>query len=187
MNIFIIIMLFFATLGLLDMILGGKLGYAPDFERGLTTMGGLSLSVVGLFAICVSFVQNHAEAIAAGTAGLPFDPSLIRPMTKSIQASDLGLTPNDDGKAIRLMLPPLTEERRKDLAKQVSVRLEEARVAIRNVRRDIIKDLKDAEKEKLITEDDRKKGEEKIQKLTDTWTAKVDEVGKKKEKEIMEV
>ena len=112
----------------------------------------------------------------------PFDPTLIRAMSKSIQASDLGLTPSDDGKAIRLMLPPLTEDRRKDLAKQ-----EEARVAIRNVRRDIIKDLKDAEKEKLITEDERKKGEEKIQKLTDTWTAKVDEVGKKKEKEIMEV
>ena len=117
----------------------------------------------------------------------PFDPTLIRPMSKAIQASDLGLTPNDDGKAIRLMLPPLTEDRRKELAKQVSTRLEESRVAIRNVRRDIIKDLKDAEKEKLITEDERKKGEEKIQKLTDTWTAKVDEVGKKKEKEIMEV
>ena len=117
----------------------------------------------------------------------PFDPSLIRAMTKSIQSSDLGLTPNDDGKAIRLMLPPLTEDRRKDLVKQVSSRLEESRVAIRNVRRDIIKDLKDAEKEKLITEDERKKGEEKIQKLTDNWTAKVDEVGKKKEKEIMEV
>ena len=117
----------------------------------------------------------------------PFDPTLIRAMSKAIQASDLGLTPSDDGKAIRLMLPPLTEERRKDLAKQVSTRLEESRVAIRNVRRDIIKDLKDAEKEKLITEDERKKGEEKIQKLTDTWTAKVDEVGKKKEKEIMEV
>ena len=117
----------------------------------------------------------------------PFDPTLIRAMSKAIQASDLGLTPSDDGNAIRLMLPPLTEDRRKDLAKQVSNRLEESRVAIRNVRRDIMKDLKDAEKEKLITEDDRKKGEEKIQKLTDTWTAKVEEVGKKKEKEIMEV
>ncbi len=117
----------------------------------------------------------------------PFDPTLIRAMSKAIQASDLGLTPSDDGKAIRLMLPPLTEERRKDLAKQVSNRLEESRVAIRNVRRDIMKDLKDAEKEKLITEDERKKGEEKIQKLTDTWTDMVEEVGKKKEKEIMEV
>lgn len=117
----------------------------------------------------------------------PFDPSMIKAMSKAIQASTLGLTPNDDGKCIRLMLPPLTEDRRKDLVKQVSGRLEEARVAIRNIRRDIIKDLKDAEKEKLITEDDRKKGEEKIQKLTDQWTSQVDEVGKKKEKEIMEV
>ncbi len=117
----------------------------------------------------------------------PYDPTLVRPMTKSIQASDLGLTPSDDGKTIRLMLPPLTEERRKELAKQVKGRLEESRVAIRNVRRDIVKDLKDAEKEKLITEDDRKKGEEKAQKLTGTWTAKVDEVGAKKEKEIMEI
>ena len=105
----------------------------------------------------------------------------------TVKLNGVKLTPNDDGKAIRLMLPPLTEDRRKELAKQVSNRLEESRVAIRNVRRDIIKDLKDAEKEKLITEDERKKGEEKIQKLTDTWTAKVDEVGKKKEKEIMEV
>ncbi len=117
----------------------------------------------------------------------PYDPTLVRPMTKSIQASDLGLTPSDDGKTIRLMLPPLTEERRKELAKQVKGRLEESRVAIRNVRRDIVKDLKDAEKEKLITEDDRKKGEDKAQKLTGTWTAKVDEVGAKKEKEIMEI
>ena len=117
----------------------------------------------------------------------PYEPSLVRPMTKAIQASDLGLTPSDDGKTIRLMLPPLTEERRKDLVKQLNGRLEEARVSIRNVRRDIMKDLKDAEKEKLITEDDRKKGEDKIQKLTDTWTAKVEEVGKKKEQEIMQI
>ena len=117
----------------------------------------------------------------------PFDPSLIRPMSKAIQASDLGLTPNDDGKAIRLMLPPLTEDRRKELAKQVSNRLEESRVAIRNVRRDIIKDLKDAEKEKLITEDERKKGEEKIQKLTDDYVKMLDAACAEKEKEILTV
>lgn len=117
----------------------------------------------------------------------PFEPSLVRAMTKSIQASDIGLTPSDDGKTIRLMLPPLTEERRKELVKQVSNRLEESRIAIRNIRRDIIKDVKDEEKEKLITEDDRKKAEEKIQKITDQWVAQVDVVGKKKEKEIMEV
>lgn len=117
----------------------------------------------------------------------PFEPSLIKAMTKSIQASTLGLTPNDDGKAIRLMLPPLTEDRRKELSKQVSARAEEARVAIRNIRRDINKDIKDSEKEKLISEDELKKGEERIQKLTDQWMTQVDEVAKKKEKEIMEV
>lgn len=132
-------------------------------------------------------VANIAVPDARTIMIRPYEPSLVRPMTKAIQASDLGLTPSDDGKTIRLMLPPLTEERRKDLVKQLSGRLEEARVSIRNVRRDIIKDLKDFEKEKLITEDERKKGEEKIQKLTDTWTDKVDEVGKKKEQEIMQI
>ncbi len=117
----------------------------------------------------------------------PFESSLLKAMEKAIQTSDLGLTPSNDGKAIRLTLPPLTEERRKDLMKIVSNRLEDARVSVRNVRRDVIKDLKDGEKEKLISEDEKKKGEDKIQKLTDQWILKVDEIGKHKEKEIMEV
>jgi len=117
----------------------------------------------------------------------PFESSLIKAMEKSIQASELGLTPSNDGKSIRLMLPPLTEERRRDLMKVVNNRLEEARVAIRNIRRDVIKDIKDFEKEKMISEDDRKKGEEKIQKLIDQYIAQIDEVGRHKEKEIMEV
>lgn len=117
----------------------------------------------------------------------PFDPSLIRDMSKAIQASDLGLTPSDDGKAIRLMLPPLTEERRKELAKVTSNRVEEARVAVRNIRRDVNRDLKDGEKEKLFSEDERKKGEDRIQKVTEEYISKLEEVGKRKEKEIMEV
>jgi len=117
----------------------------------------------------------------------PFESSLIKAMEKSIQASELGLTPSNDGKSIRLMLPPLTEERRRDLMKVVNNRLEDARVAIRNIRRDVIKDIKDFEKEKMISEDDRKKGEEKIQKLIDQYIAQIDEVGRHKEKEIMEV
>lgn len=117
----------------------------------------------------------------------PFEASLLKAMEKSIQSSDLGLTPSNDGKSIRLMLPPLTEDRRKELMKIVSSRLEDARISIRNVRRDVIKDLKDSEKEKLISEDEKKKGEDKIQKLTDQWITQVDEVGKHKEKEIMEV
>jgi len=112
---------------------------------------------------------------------------LIRPMEKAIQASELGLTPSDDGKSIRLMLPPLTEDRRRDLMKLVNNRLEETRVAIRNIRRDTIKELKDLEKAKEISEDELKKAEEKIQKLTDQWITQVDEIGKRKEAEIMEV
>ena len=117
----------------------------------------------------------------------PFDPTSLKTIEKSILASDLGLTPNNDGKAIRLNLPPLNEDRRRDLVKVVHGRLEEARVAIRNVRRDIIKDLKEFEKEKMISEDDLKLGEEEIQKLTDHMISEVDAIGNKKEKEIMEV
>ena len=94
MNIFILIMVFFAALGLLDMILGGKMGLSKQFEKGLTTMGGLALSVVGFYAICVSFVQNNAEAIAAKTAFLPFDPSLIIGCILAPDMGALGMTLN---------------------------------------------------------------------------------------------
>lgn len=117
----------------------------------------------------------------------PFDPSTLKTIEKAILASDLGLTPNNDGKTIRLVLPPLTEERRRDLVKVVHSRLEEARVAIRNVRRDLVKDLRDFEHEKMISEDDLKKGEEELQKLTDKMMLQVDQVGDRKQKEIMEV
>jgi ribosome recycling factor len=117
----------------------------------------------------------------------PFDATTLREIEKAIQASDLGLTPNSDGKAIHLNLPPLTEDRRRDLVKMVHVRLEEARVAIRNIRRDSHNDLRDFEKEKLISEDDLKTGEESLQKLTDKFIEDVAELGKKKETEIMEV
>ncbi len=116
----------------------------------------------------------------------PFDPSTLKAVEKGIIASNLGLTPNNDGKSIRLNLPPLTEERRRDLVKMVSGRLEEAKVAVRNIRRDIIKDLRDFEKEKMISEDDLKKGEEDLQKLTEKFTAEIDQIGVRKEKEIME-
>ncbi len=117
----------------------------------------------------------------------PFDGSTLKDIEKAIQASDLGLTPNSDGKVIHLNLPPLTEDRRHDLAKQVHARLEETRVAIRNIRRDSHNDMRDFEKEKLISEDDLKSGEEELQKLTDKFIDEVGELGKKKELEIMEV
>jgi ribosome recycling factor len=106
---------------------------------------------------------------------------------KAILASELGLTPNNDGKVIRLNLPPLTEERRRDLVKFVHGRLEESRISIRNIRRDQMKDMKDFEKEKMISEDDLKLGEEELQKLTDKYIGEIDKAGERKEKEIMEV
>jgi len=117
----------------------------------------------------------------------PFDPTTLKAIERGIIVSNLGLTPNNDGKTIRLNLPPLTEERRRDLVKLVSHRLEEAKVATRNIRRDIIKELREYEKEKLISEDDLKKAEEELQKLTDHMVGEIENIGYKKEKEIMEV
>lgn len=117
----------------------------------------------------------------------PFDAATLKTIERGILASDLGLTPNNDGKQIRLNLPPLTEERRRDLVKLVHNRLEEARVAVRNVRRDMIKDLREFEQEKMISEDELKKGEEELQKITDHFIQEINQVGEKKEKEILEV
>lgn len=117
----------------------------------------------------------------------PFDPGSLKDIERAIQTSDLGLTPSNDGKLIRLSLPQLTEERRKELVKVVNTRREEAHVAIRNIRRDAIKDLRDFKEEKLISEDDLKRGEEEVQKLTDEIIKEIDVMGANKEKEVMEV
>ncbi len=117
----------------------------------------------------------------------PFDISSIKEIERAIQASDLGLTPNSDGKTIRLNLPPLTEERRKELVRVVQGRVEEARIAVRNIRRDAIKDMREFENEKLISENDLKRGEDDTQKITDEYIEKINEICESKEKEVMEV
>jgi ribosome recycling factor len=117
----------------------------------------------------------------------PFDKATLKAVERAILASDLGLTPNNDGQAIRLNLPILTEERRRDLVKVVNHRIEDSRVAVRNVRRDGMKELKEFENEKLISEDERKRGEEDLQKMVDKVITEIDAVGKRKEQEIMEV
>lgn len=117
----------------------------------------------------------------------PFDPASLKDIERGILASDLGLTPNNDGKTIHLNLPPLTEERRIELVRVVNGRLEDARVAVRNVRRDLIRDLREFEAEKLISEDDCKRGEDEAQKLTDQYVEEINESGQRKEKEILEV
>lgn len=117
----------------------------------------------------------------------PFDQSSLKNIERAIQASDLGLNPNSDGKVIHLNLPPLNEERRRELVKHMHHRLEEARVAIRNIRRDVHNDMREYEREKLISEDELKRGEDDLQKLTDRFVEEVNKHGQNKEKEIMEV
>lgn len=117
----------------------------------------------------------------------PWDASTIGAIQKAILKSDIGLTPNNDGKVIRLAVPPLTDERRRDLVKLLRRRLEEARVAIRNVRRDGMKSLGDLQKSKDISEDDFYQAKDDLQELTNEYVKKVDELGEQKEAEIMEV
>ncbi len=117
----------------------------------------------------------------------PWDSKSLPAIEKAIQKSDLGMNPSNDGKIIRLVVPQLTEERRKDLVKSVKKLAEEARVAVRNIRRDANDNLKKLKKDSEITEDELKKSEEDTQKMTDKYIKEIDKLGEVKEKEIMEV
>ncbi len=117
----------------------------------------------------------------------PYDKSAVKPIEKAIQQAGLGINPNVDGDSIRLNMPALTRERRQELVKVLSKRTEDARISIRNARRGANDDLKEFEKEKMISEDEQKRGEAEVQKLTDEYIAKVEEAGKAKEKDILEV
>ena len=117
----------------------------------------------------------------------PYDPSSLSAIEKAIMKSDLGIMPNNDGKIIRLNIPRLTEERRRDLSRLVAKRVEEAKVAVRNVRRDTLNDLRDFNKEKMIPEDDFYVAQDDLQDLTDKFVEQIDGIGKLKEEEIMEV
>lgn len=117
----------------------------------------------------------------------PFDPGSIKDIERALLASDLGLTPNSDGKIIRLNIPPLTEERRQELMRVVRTRAEEARVAVRNVRRDTQNDLREFEREKLISEDELHRGEDDLQDLTDKYVEEINTISERKEKEVLEV
>ena len=117
----------------------------------------------------------------------PWEKNMIAVLDKAIRASDLGINPVADSELVRLPIPPLTQERRKELAKVVGKQTEEARVAVRSARRDAMDMIKDAEKDKQITEDERKKGETKVQELTDKYIGQIEDIAKAKEKEIMEL
>ncbi len=116
----------------------------------------------------------------------PFDKNILRDIEKAIQLADLNLTPQNDGSVIRIVFPPLTEQTRKQLVKELKTNSENNKVAIRNIRRDVISQLEKLEKEGLITEDELKRKQEEVQKMTDKYTGKVEETIKEKEKQIME-
>jgi ribosome recycling factor len=117
----------------------------------------------------------------------PYDPGSLRDIERAILSSDLSLTPNNDGRLIRLVIPPLNEERRMELVKLVRRRAEESKVAIRNIRRDGLEELREFEKEKLISEDEFYRARDDLQELTDRYIEQIDEIQERKEREIKEV
>lgn len=116
----------------------------------------------------------------------PYDPESLEEVERAILKSDVGLTPSNDGRIIRLPIPRLTEERRKELARIVRQRVEEGKIALRNIRRDALDDLREFETEKLISEDDFYRSKEKLQDLTDRYTEQMEEISARKQQEIME-
>lgn len=139
----------------------------------------------------VSTPLNQLAVISAPEPQLltirPYDASSLSEIERAILKSDLGLTPSNDGRIIRLVIPSLTEERRSELARLVSRRLEEAKVALRNVRREALDDLREFEKEKVISEDDFYRARDDLQELTDRYIEQVEQIGQRKTQEVMEV
>ena len=117
----------------------------------------------------------------------PYDASTLKAIEKAIKTSELGINPTNDGRLIRLAIPPLTEDRRRELVKMVRARVEEGKVGVRNLRREALDDMRQLEQEKLISEDDLRRGQEKVQDLTDRYSKELDTVGSHKEAEVMEV
>ncbi len=167
-----------------------------DLRKELATVrtGRASISILDSIQVDYYGVPtpiNQAAQLGTPDATLitvqPYDVSLVGPIEKAIRASDLGLNPSNDGRLIRIPVPPLTEERRKTLAKHVHTVLEDHRTAVRNIRRDGNDHVKKMFKDKVISEDDEKKSLEEIQKITDDFIKKLEEVAKAKEAEIMKV
>lgn len=135
----------------------------------------------------INQVATIANPDARSLVIQPWDASVLKELEKAILTSDLGINPQNDGKSLRLVFPPLTEERRADLVKQTKKYAEESKVAVRNIRRDAVEKFKKDQKASVITEDDYKIIEKDIQKLTDDYTKKIDDIFTKKEKELKEI
>ena len=145
--------------------------------------------VVDMYGVEMPLNQMAVISVPEATqiAIRPYDANSLSAIERAIMKSDLSIMPNNDGKIIRLNIPRLTEERRRDLSKLISRRVEEAKVAARNVRRDALNDLREFEKEKMITEDDLHRGIDSLNELTDKYVAQIEQIGAAKEAEIMEV
>lgn len=158
-------------------------------RAGRASVSLLDRIAVDYYGVPTPIQQMAAVSVSEGRILViqPWDVSTISAIEKAIQASDLGVNPQDDGKVIRLIFPPLTEEKRKVLAKDVSKLGEDAKVAVRSVRRDCMEKLKKKKKDSEITEDDLHDGEDKIQKITDKFIKRIDEMVDAKEKDIMEI
>ncbi len=160
-----------------------------QIRAGRANPGVLDKIMIDYYGVPTPIQQVAAVSIAEARILViqPWDKTMIQPIEKAIQASDIGINPQNDGNVIRLMFPALTEDRRREIAKDISKRAEEAKVAVRNIRRDGMDDIKKLKKDNAITEDDQKDGEEKIQKITDKKIKEVDEIASAKEKEVMSV
>jgi ribosome recycling factor len=166
------------------------------FEDDLQGMRGNRASTALVDRLMVNYYGQETELRQIANISIPeamqilirpYDASAVKDIERAVQQSDLGINPNVDGQSIRLNMPALTRERRQELVKVLGRRVEEAKVAIRNIRRSANDDLREFEREKLISEDEQKRGESEIQKLTDEFITKIDELGSAKEKDILEV
>ena len=166
------------------------------FEQDLQGMRGGRASTALVERLPVEYYGQETELRQLATISTPepmqilirpYDKTAVKSIERAIKVSDININPNVDGEVIRLNMPALTRERRQELVKFLHKRMEEARVAIRNIRRHSNDDLRDFEKEKLISEDEAKRGADEIQKLTDKFISDIEELGKAKEKDILEV
>ena len=160
-----------------------------SMRAGRASAAVLDKVVVDYYGVPTPVKQMAAISVNEGRILViqPWDASTINAISKAIQASDIGINPQNDGKVIRLTFPPLTEERRKMLSKDVSKIAEDSKVAVRSIRRDAMDKIKAMKKNSEITEDDQKNAETKIQKITDDFIKEIDAVADKKAKEIMEI
>jgi len=176
---------------------GGKMARSIEaFKKDLGKIRTGRASFSLLDGIKVDYYGTPTPLSQVGTLSVPesrmitvtpWDAKMVGPIEKAIQSSGLGLNPSNDGKMVRIPIPPLTEERRKDLVKVVKKMAEDARISVRNIRRESLEKVKEREKKKEISEDEMKRWQDRVQKETDSHVKKIDEILKAKEQEIMEV